>query len=161
MFNGPSCSLICLAPRPSSNRSAKMVPEDRDSLIREASRCKYPFHLVSWYQLSRRHGGGLGYPLKNNFYTFEGRPWKLNLLLQLVILPVLNIPRANVHYIIFVASARATLTVWPLDPLRAPACPPNAAALKIHTATRRRSYTPLHAWKVAALFPTIVSWSNK
>jgi hypothetical protein len=37
---------------------------------------------------------------------------------RLVILPVLNIPRANVHYIIFVASARAqhyeSLTGWTL-----------------------------------------------
>jgi hypothetical protein len=52
---------------------------------------------------------------------------------------------------------RARATLWQfdrLDTLRAPARPPNETASKIHTATRRRSYTPLHAWKVVALFYT-------
>jgi hypothetical protein len=58
-----------------------------------------------------------------------------------VILPVLNIPRANVHYIIFVASARAqhydSLTGW--TTLRAPARPPNAT---VHAGAATRHYTP-------------------
>jgi hypothetical protein len=62
-----------------------------------------------------------------------------------VILPVLNTPRANVHNIIFVASARNTMTVWPAGLFaraRSPARPPNATASKIHAGAATPNYTP-------------------
>jgi hypothetical protein len=82
------------------------------------------------------------------FFTFLFQTIKT---LTLVMLPLLNIPRANVHYIIFVASARAqhhdSLTGW--THCSRPPARPLARQMKLlrkytllHPGAATRRYTP-------------------